>query len=286
MATLPDGTVIRDSRPLEPVGRFIVFDGIENARDMGGVPCADGRAVRAGSLLRSALLAPASPRDLERLAAEFDIKAVYDFRSEHETARVPDKPVPGAEYVNLPVLNTNGNLFKGMFARPGENVDPMAKMISFICGPASKMLVDGFYISFVDDQFCQEQYASFFRHLIASSCPHVLWHCSQGKDRTGLAAAFLLRALGADRETIIEDFDDSNIAYAEITERVKGLVLEHGGTAEDLEVTQSLLGVNTQWFIDALDFIDTQYGGLDSYLSNQLHVTSEDIATLRAAYLV
>ena len=264
--------------------RWITFDGIENARDLGGLDCG-GRTVRGGRLLRTALLAPASDRDIARLSDHYGVRLVFDFRSEFETSKAPDRGLPGAENVNLQIINTNGDLYKGMFVKEGEFVDPMQKVADFILSPASKMLADGFYLSFVSDEYSQEQYAVFFRRILSAGCPPVLFHCSQGKDRTGLAAAFLLFALGADRETVLEDFEESNVSYRKVTQGVREEVTRRGGTPEDLEVAQGLLGVNVRWFKEALNLIDSRYGGMQAYLRDCLLLSSEDISQLRAAYL-
>ena len=70
------------------------FEGIVNARDLGGLP-AGGLKVRPGCLLRTAYLAEATDADIERLQ-RMKLRAVFDFRSLPEAVAAPDRQVPGA----------------------------------------------------------------------------------------------------------------------------------------------------------------------------------------------
>ena len=52
----------------------------------------------------------------------------------------------------------------------------------------------------------QNEYKRFFEILINRQAAPLLFHCSAGKDRTGIAAALLLSALGVDKETVMQDY--------------------------------------------------------------------------------
>ena len=113
----------------------------------------------------------------------------------------------------------------------------------------------------------------------------ILWHCFQGKDRTGWGAAYLLFALGVDREAIIEDFDLSNTAYRELVTRLNLEIESRGGEAEK-EVVQAFMGVSTVNFVRTLDLIDREFGGMRNYLQEQLFLASDDIQLLRKRFLI
>ena len=66
------------------------------------------------------------------------------------------------------------------------------------------------YFNLLFEPECQAQYAEFFRQVVNTEEGCILYHCTQGKDRTGIASALLLSALGASRETIVFDFDATN----------------------------------------------------------------------------
>ena len=86
------------------MNRFIPFDAIENARELGGLPAAGGRTVRQGLLLRTGNLSRATDADAERLLREFNLTEVVDFRFPAEAAKDPDRVLPGVRYTALSTL--------------------------------------------------------------------------------------------------------------------------------------------------------------------------------------
>lgn len=264
---------------------MISFDKIPNARDLGGIKTTDGRTVRSGLLLRTAFLVNASDSDLERLAGEFHVVKVIDLRSPFETGHYPDRPIEGAVHSHIEIVTLNGHLFKGMHAFAEISSSFEEGMARFIMTPAAKMICDGFYVSFVDDPECQESLEAFFREILATDGT-VLWHCTQGKDRTGLCAALLLLALGVSREEVMKDFLVTNEFYKDDIASVSDYVLSLGGGDEEITCVWTLVGVNEMQFSAALDLIDSKYGGPAAYLRNQLRLSDADIAELRRRYLI
>lgn len=260
------------------------FRKILNARELGGIQVCDGRRVKSGKLIRTAHLSDATDADISVLES-IGLKGVIDLRSSHETGKMPDRQVPGAWHTQVEVLSLNGHIFKGMskvFDKAATFEDGMAE---FCMTEAAKMLCDGFYISFVDDPESQAAYARFFREILSASGEPVLWHCTQGKDRTGLGAAFILFALGASREDVLKEFALSNDYYAEEMETIKKMVIERGGGKAEFVCIETLVGVNVDSFIEGLDWIETMYGGMDDYLHNQLELTDKEIGRLKEFYL-
>ena len=141
------------------------------------------------------------------------------------------------------------------------------------------------YPSLIRSEYSQLQYATFLRLIIETPDGGILWHCYQGKDRTGWGAAFLLSALGVERETIIEDFDLSNSAYKDLVEQLNNKAIAQGGGEEEKDVIEAFMGVSTKNFKRTLDIIDNEYGGITEYLHNQLFVSKDDMHLLRQRYL-
>ena len=143
------------------------------------------------------------------------------------------------------------------------------------------------YPSLICSEFSQLQYAAFLRLIVeAPEDGGILWHCAQGKDRTGWGAAFLMFALGVEKETVIEDFEESNIAYKPMVERLNNEIIARGGGEKEMAVIQAFMGVSTSNFISTLDLIDREFGGMNNYLRDILCLTNEDIQLLRKRYLV
>ena len=263
---------------------FLHFQNIVNARDLGGVHVG-GKTVREGLLLRTAHLHDATDADIRQLSAHYHLKRIFDFRTYAEASMQPDRPVPGAEYLLLPTLDTAAEKETGE-AIPEETWLDLPRHIvrlSFMHFFQEKGRI--LYSSLILSEFSQLQYATFLNLILETEEGAVLWHCSQGKDRTGIGAALILGALGADRETIVRDFDHSNDTYRPLVESLVAQVEAAGGGEEEKEVVRAFMGVSVRNFCHALDLIDANWGGIPGYLEEQMGIDQEDLLTLRARYL-
>lgn len=263
----------------------IRMDSIPNARELKGYVMEDGRKVKAGRLLRCGDLGRASDADLRRLSEEFRLAVDFDFRMEMEVRQSPDRPVEGAEYFFLPTLDP----VKAQISMDELQGTGIRGFRDFVTRGASHPYVQEFarsmYVGMVDSEYTQLQYAVFFQKILSTPDGAILWHCSQGKDRTGLGTAFILFALGASRETVLADYRITNEAFAPEIEKATQYILSLGGGEAELTVVNSLVGANEAYFIDALDLIDRKYGSMQDYLRDILLVSEADQATLRDRYL-
>ena len=269
--------------------QFLPVKSIVNARDLGGYTMQDGRMLRDGVLLRSAHLADASDGDLKWLS-ELPVVKVVDFRKTEEKQGKVDRIIPGAQYVMLPV-DASGNAMasateeekKKITGRKKFDINKIILIVAF--NEKAQKIAREMYPTLLFDPDCQEQFAKFFTHVLATEEGAVLYHCTQGKDRTGVASALLLAALGASRETIVADFDATNKVYEKDVKKYVRRVKFWGGKEEEIAVVKAFLGANTENFIKAMDTVDRQYGSMEAYLKGPMGLTEDDIRILRERYL-
>ena len=265
----------------------VIFDNIINARDMGGMIGAGGHAVRPSRLLRTAHLHDASPADLKRLHDEYNLAKIFDFRSFGEADALPDQAVEGATHHLLPTIDLSAEKLTEQPIPQEAFLDLEAHIVNYSFYPEVQKMAANMYPSLIRSEYSQLQYAAFLRLIIeAPEDGGILWHCFQGKDRTGWGAAFILSALGVAREAIIEDFDRSNDAYRELVARLNGEIIARGGGEPEMDVIQAFMGVSTKNFRTTLDLIDREFGGMHDYLQNQLFLSKDDIRLLRKRFLV
>jgi len=279
---------------LMPVSVFaqqsLPVKGIVNARDLGGYAVQDGRKVKSGMLIRAAHLADATDADIAYLES-LPVALVVDFRTEVDLKGKADKGIPGAAYVNLPV-DASGNVAATATEEEKKKVTgrkkfDVKKIIVFAAfNDKAKAVAREMYPNLLSDPKCQQQFARFFRMVLETDNGTILYHCTQGKDRTGIASALLLAALGADRETIVADFDATNKVYEKDVKKYSRRVRFWGGKEEEIAVVKAFLGCNTENFIKALDAVDRQYGSMEAYLKGPMGLTDDDIRTLRERYLM
>lgn len=264
----------------------IVFDHIANARDLGGMPAAGGRTIRPHRLLRTAHLHDASDADVKRLKEEYNLCRIFDFRSMGEFQAVPDREIEDVQHHLLPTIDMRAEQQTGKPIPDEAFLELDRHIVNYSFYPEVQLMAANMYPSLIQSEFSQLQYAAFLRLIVeAPEDGGILWHCAQGKDRTGWGAAFLMFALGVPRETIIEDFEESNIAYRPIVNKLNADVIARGGGDKEMAVIQAFMGVSTPNFISTLDLINREFGGMTDYLHEILCLTHEDIQLLRKRYL-
>lgn len=270
-----------------PKDRNLAFEGIENARELGGLVMQDGRSIRYGKLVRSGELSKASDSDVAVLKKRFGLSDVFDFRFEGERNGKPDREIEG---VTNTWLSTLPETFVAAFSsgRADTTVVQSANLLeslaSYAFNPKAQQMAQKLYPAIVMDATSQKRYGEFLRGVLEAD-GGALWHCSQGKDRCGWGSAFVLAALGASRETIVEDFALSNVSYAQAVEALSAKIVEKGGGEAELGFIRSMIGVNVENFESTLEMIDAQYGSLQAYLENALGFTADEQEALRRKYL-
>ena len=269
--------------------QFLPVKGIVNARDLGGYTIRDNLKVKEGALIRSAHLADATANDLALLTQIGTIK-VIDFRLEDEKAGKIDKPLPGAKYISLPI-NASGSLSatatekekKQFTGRKKFDVKKVILIAAF--NKKAPQMARELYPTLLFYPDCQKEFATFMREVMDTPGGAILFHCTQGKDRTGIASMLLLAALGASKETIIADFDATNLVYEKDVRKYSRRVRFLGGKEEEIAVVKAFLGANTDNFIKAVDEVERRYGSLEGYLKGPIGLTDEDLMILRNRYL-
>lgn len=267
--------------------RILSFEGIENARELGGLKMQDGRTVVSGKLVRSGELSKATDADVAILKERFGLTNVYDFRFERERSGKPDREIEGVENT---WLSTLPQAFLAAFASGRadsttvQSANLMDALAKYAFEPQAQEMAAKLYPAIVMDTTSQKRYGAFLRGVLKAD-GGALWHCSQGKDRCGWGSAFVLASLGAGRETIVEDFAQSNVSYAPLVEAMSAKVIENGGGEAELGFIRAMVGVNVENFESTLDLIDAQYGSLQAYLEKALGFTAEEQEQMKRKYL-
>ena len=265
----------------------VPFENIVNARDLGGLKGADGKHVRKHRILRTAHLHDATDNDIRRLQDEYNLARIFDFRSLGEAEFLPDREVPSSTHHLLPTIDMSEENRTGKAIPEEAFLDLETHIVNYSFYPEVQAMAADMYPSLIRSEYSQLQYATFLRLIIETDEDGgILWHCFQGKDRTGWGAAFLLSAIGVSREDIIADFDLSNDAYRELVAALNSQIESRGGGEAEKEVVQAFMGVSTNNFRRTLDLIDREFGGMTAYLQNQLMLTDDDIQLLRKRFLV
>lgn len=254
--------------------RNVPLAGAVNFRDLGGYAAADGRRVRWGRLFRSghlSTLTPAGRAAFEQLG----IATVCDFRLASERAR---------ENMTLPA----GVVLEGIEIPPGVR-DPeyFHRVFRNASGPEDVAdAVHEVVRSMVNES--ADRYRRLFEVLLEPTQRNILINCSAGKERTGIAAALLLSALGVPRETIYYDFMLSAVyfpALAEIPRVLEKYAVSAVGDAAE-RLVMPLLETRASYLQVAFDSIDRECGNTDAFLRSHYDLGPAECTELRRRYLV
>ncbi|MCQ2742732.1 MAG: tyrosine-protein phosphatase [Bacilli bacterium] len=256
----------------------------KNTRDLGGSKTKDGRTVKMGRLIRSGHLQKVSDQDIKILLS-MGLTDIIDFRREEEYLYKGDYPLEGVKIHNFPALTDD--LSK---RHPPEWYEAQTGDFNLLVqlskkGFDAKDWMKHTYMDLVDSELGIDAYQKFFALLQSKDDGVFLWHCSQGKDRAGVAAYLIERALGVSHEDAMEDYmltqPAMELKISELTPTIKRYC---GGNdvEEGLRNLRDVFSVNEEYIMAALNRINEKYGGLENYLTN---VLKADIKRLKALYL-
>lgn len=249
-------------------GRFVLLEGGRNFRDLGGLQTADGKTVKSGLFFRSGPLGSLTEKGKADFA-KLHVARIVDLRTTMERGQdaYSQKAAFGDVYWTRDYAMSMGDM-GSLFADPskltGENMRTMMTMA---------------YRKMPKEQ--APAYRELFASLVAGQGPVVV-NCTAGKDRTGIAAALVLTALGVPYETVKRDFLLSNGApgmntlSASISPMLARL---------PADVTAPLVGVDGAYLDAAFDQLRKDYGSIEGFLDRELQVGPEQIGRLRARML-
>lgn len=236
--------------------RILPIDGAFNLRDLGGYATAQGET-RFAQALRADTLARLTADDIEKLTT-LGLRRVIDLRSPHEVQDNPGKlsSANGVEVINLPLFDNLAPSFSDL----PQGVNPLTL----------------FYRQALDER--SESIKAVFEAIASAPEGAVLFHCTVGKDRTGLIAALWLTLAGVPREEVIADYA---LTATQITKMIPLINADLATRGIDPEVIRPMLACEPAFMKATLEHVDAKYGSVAAYLA-QIGLSDETLSALRA----
>lgn len=243
--------------------RFLPIKGAYNFRDLGGYVGAKSYHVKWRKIIRSGDFSNICDDDIAVLE-NLPIKAIVDFRATEEVQRCPDVKLKSAS--SLYSLNVNdGNLVPDFLALQANQT-----LTDLDIQEKGDMLMKGLYINLVEKQ--TDVYKELFAILQREETP-LLFHCTAGKDRTGVGAALILYALGVQMSDIFADYLITNDA---LKGKYEFMNEQYG------KIVSFFQTVKKEYLDSAFQYIIKNHISIDNYLKTQLNV---DLDKMRNLYL-
>lgn len=245
--------------------RKVYLQGATNFRDLGGYSTSNGSKVKWGKVYRSADLSKLTVQDLAELEKR-KIRSVVDFRGPIEIKQAPDKLPSNVKAINLPAGS--------------HQVNPNGIYLQLKTKVATDSMMRSFYGLTDSLAF---RYKPFFAALLIQPAESaLLFHCTAGKDRTGMAAAFFLTALGVSKEQVMADYVASNYYRSDENKRMMPRLKSIGFSDE---MVQDLMGVKESYLETTFQSIIAKYGSLETYFQRELGLGKNELTKLQNLYL-
>jgi protein-tyrosine phosphatase len=257
--------------------RTLSLKGACNFRDLGGYKTQDGRQLRQGILFRSGVLSYFKPSDMQVLS-RLGIKTICDLRSSDEREKEPTEFPKEANILSWDMENSVADAIK----KSGWEAPESARH-------AHEILLSSYQSI---PYWLVPHLQGLFQCLATERVP-LLFHCSAGKDRTGIVAAIVLHFLGVPREAILEDYELTNTAVD-----LEAFILENSrsklGLANEVnpiyalsdDIKKVMLSADREFLLAALAKIESDNGSIDNFVKKILKVDDTDKNKIREIVLV
>lgn len=265
--------------------------GVINFRDFGGYPVQEKKGmkrlwIKPGILYRCGKLDGASDADKQAIA-DLGIKQVYDMRSGSELHPADTNNETGL-FEGLPgsgIVTTHVPLFTDAQYNP----EALARRFRDYAGNS----FDKTYREILDAGVSSGNFKLMLEWIRDHPNTPFLFHCSAGKDRTGIFAMILLLLLGVDKDTIAHEYELTTLGYAPERERV--IAASRAGQAVhkwDKKFTgitasgwANLLSSRYEVMVDTINMFEKKYGGARHFLKNVVGLKEEDLERIRSNLL-
>ncbi|MFJ9818061.1 tyrosine-protein phosphatase [Streptomyces sp. NPDC101151] len=259
-----------------PAPRVLAVPGTVNARDMGGYRTYDGKVTRWGRVYRSESLSKIPPEGVTALGG-LGLGSVVDLRTAAEVqADGTDRLPAGVTSLPQPVDDTSLFAFIGQAVR---SKDPVYQQAVLGDGKAEERMRT-LYRGFVTDSADRAALGAVIR-TVANSTKPVLFHCSAGKDRTGILADTVLRAVGVPASTSESDYLLSNQLRAASDQALRDQ-LKASGYMQNPDLLIPLQEVRSDYLAAFRDQAVQDYGSFGAFLTDGLGLDVPTLARLRA----
>lgn len=247
----------------------MTIEHIRNFRDVSGYVNRYKETMKANRIFRGASLDQVTDAELEYMANELNIKYILDYRDEQEAKLAMDRLHPKMEYIRIGAMPSNGKGFDfGHMIQQGFNKELLQQMNAYL------------KLGYAQMPFDNPAYHKLFELLLKND-GNVYFHCSAGKDRTGVSAFLIMMALGVSTEDAIAEYLHSNDYLKQGKEELAKLL----GIPSELEsLCDPLLFVQKESIQCTIDAIQDKYSSYDEFLLKEYGLDQEKRKQLREYY--
>ncbi len=246
--------------------RILNFEGTFNFRDLGGYVSANGKQIKWGTLYRSGSLASLTKGDLAQIE-QLGIKWICDLRSTTEVTAQQTPEIPNIPNINIPIGTAKNEPVEH------QKLDLPADQSIYepLMGESYKVFASSL-----------DSYREIFEQILTRQTPF-LFHCTAGKDRTGVLGALLLKVLDVPEKIIFSDYELTNQYTDEILSEMVDLIKAFTGKSAPLDVNavRPMAEAKPSYLKIAFTEMEKLYGSVDAFIEEGIGIDSEMKARLQ-----
>ena len=229
-------------------------------RDLGGIRNRENKIIKENVLIRSGNLSKISGNDLKQLK-KLPVHKIIDLRTEQEKSEKPDKKIGHAEYLHIPIFNdkTLGITY--------EKDIQLKDLLSELPDMAN------LYRTMVTSAYSVGQLRKIINEIINANAYPVLFHCTAGKDRTGIVTMLLLSMLDVNEDEIFEDYLKENERNRLKRNFLYSVVLLMTGDRLLAKKVKNFYTADEEYLKAAIEAINEKYGNVGNFIRNELGVS-------------
>ena len=259
------------------------LQGVKNSRDLGGLEAYDGRKMKSARLFRTGNLSMLTEADIELLRS-YNLKRVLDFRTQTVINATPNVKIDGVEYIHVPIVKELASRVMSKNDYETKTIGEILLRFTADFGGKGHDWMMAFYKDLYSSEYSLSQYKIFFDYLKETTQGATVFHCTAGKDRTGVGAILLLTLLGIKREQIIEDYLKTNESAIIDVREAQALGIERGYDREIILDIERVNCVMKEYAEAVFAFIDT-YPTPEAFFKDKMGIDDDYIKSLRDNYL-
>ncbi|WP_396442419.1 tyrosine-protein phosphatase [Listeria booriae] len=251
--------------------RTIPLEGCFNFRDLGGYVNTAGKTVKWGKLYRSSLLTNITEKDKDTLE-KLGVSWICDLRSTSEIAAKPTPAIAHIKNRHIPIGTAkNESTESQKIDIPDDH-----RVYEPLMGESYRVFAQS-----------KDGFREIFTDIIEKEEVPFLFHCTAGKDRTGVLGALLLKLLDVPENTILADYELTNQYADNILGEMQGLVNAFSNSEKkiDVENFRPMAEARPAYLKIAFDEMQKEYGSVDAYLEKGIGITPSEKAKFQTMML-
>lgn len=236
-------------------------------KDLGGIRNKENKTIKPNMIIKSGYLYKLRKRKAKQLL-EHNLAKVIDLRTEAERNEKPDVKIDGVKYVNIPLFNEKTATVTHEEEKSLSDLIQLLKNAPYMVELYSKM---------VTDEYAVLQLSKIINEIVNSVDNDfaVLYHCSIGKDRTGIVTLILLSILDVEQSEITKDYLFLRKKFRYRARFLYCLVMLLVRSRDLARKMKNVYYTDEKNIEIAIESINQNYGSMDSFIKNQLGISDE-----------